>query len=415
MSEYGHEQISDIDFARYVPQIEIVRIPSEDWHEKKGGKFAVPEKSVLTVSTTSRHWAGRNTILDTHNGIEETRKTDPSSEDREDMSLTASTLERPYRLAINGFDLHKALETIFGLPISLNNNVWIWPFKHFITYESQIRQRLHTEKASVREMQISREKYDASVTFERHAPETNGIYRADEEDATETSPEEQQYETALRLCGQLECLVQFMDEDMKDIFSIKKKIADGSLRTIPFAYLWLLYKPGDLIFSGINQRRAYRVLHLTGGRAILDIGDQPSTNNRSTMLPVHSWEQHEDQAVTFAYSKNTPFVIDTFYIDFDGEKFGPVPRTFAIQEYEGWQAIDSLPAFPAKFDKNMRDTENRLAQRGRRFVNLAGVTHKRYKGLSAREPSVADYQEEVSRIDYYQVDFNSWTTDFSCS
>ena len=399
LSEYAHEQISEIDFACYVPKNEIVRISSEDWHEKKSGKFAVPEKSVLTLTSTSRHWAGRLATPDYHSGTEETKETDTPDGDDGDLSPNILVQERPYRLAISGFELHRALEAIFGHPVSLNSNVWIWPFKHFITYESQIRQRLHREIASVGEMENPREKIGASVAFERPEQTTKEAHGADEIDNLEKSEEEQQYESAVRLCGQLECLVQFMDEDMEEIFSVKKSIADGSLRTISFDYLWLLYKPGDLIFSA-SQRRAYRVLHVTGGRTILDIGDQPSTSNLSKIQSNHSWEQHADQPVTFAHSKNTPFVIDAFYIDFDGEKFGPVPRRFVIQEYEGWQEIDTLPAFPAKFDANMKDTEKTLIRRGKRFIKLAGVSHKKYAGLSAREPSMADYQEEVSGKDY---------------
>jgi hypothetical protein len=396
-----------------VPKNEIVRISSEDWHEKKGGKFAVPEQSVLTVSTTSRHWAGRHSSPEIHTGTGETKK-DNSSGDPGDFSLTASALERPYRLAISGFDLHRALETMFGLPVSPNNNVWIWPFKHFVTYESQIRQRLDTENASIREMENFRKRNGASVAFEGHGQAVNTIYRADEEDGAEENQEDQKYEAAIRLSRQLKCLVQFMDEDMREIFFIKKKIADGSLGTISFDYLWLLYEPGDLIFSGVNQQRAYRVLHVTGGRAILDIGDQPSTNNRSAVHPVRSWEQHEDQPFSFAHSRNTPFFIDAVYIDFDGDNFGPVPRRFVIQEYEGAHAIDSLPAFPAKFAKNADDIERTLIRRGKRFVKLAGVSHKKYAGLSAREPSVADYQEEVSAADCQQYGFQCMTDEISC-
>ena len=215
-------------------------------------------------------------------------------------------------------------------------------------------------------------------------------------DTTEDRADEEDYEKAVRLRDQLRCLVQFMDEDMKDLFAVKKQIANGTLKKISFEYLWLLYKPGDVVFSGFSQRRAYRVLHVTGGRAILDIGDQPSINNHNVSQPVRSWEQHEDQAVTYAHSKNTPFVIDCYYIDFDGENFGPVPRKFAIQEYEGEQDIDTLQPFPTKFDKNLEETEKMLIKRGKRFVKLARASHKKYTGLSAREPSVADSQEDVS-------------------
>ena len=402
MSEYDQEQISELDFARYVPKNEITRINSEDWHEKKGGKFAVPEASVLSVSYTSRYWAGRQG-LPTINSLDEgARKGEMLTGD---LSLAEIAPERPYRLAICGYELHRALEIIFGAPVSLNNNVWIWPFKHFVTYESQIRQRLKSEQELVREIEKDRRDRDnvdppngAADCLAERTPTEYGSYDFKDRDNSEGSEDQQKYASALRLEGQLRCLVRFMDSDMKELFSVKQSISDGTLRNIRFEYLWLLFKPGDLIFTSSAQRRAYRVLHVTGGRAILDIGEQPPLNNRNATQTLRSWEQHEDQASTYAYSKNTPFVIDAFYIDFDGDGFGPVPRKFVIQEYIGEQPICTLPAFPARFEENIQETEKMLTKRGRRFAKMAGVAHKKYSGLSAREPSVADWQEEVSQM-----------------
>ena len=402
LSEYDHEQMSELDFARYIPKNEIVRINSDDWHEKKGAKFATPEASVLTVSNTSRFWAGRITSSTTSNPNEEARKNETSTSDG---MLTEITLERPYRLAICGFELHRALETIFGVPVSLTNNVWIWPFKLFITYETQIRQRLITEQGLICEMEkdrLGRDRLTSSNGAVNRIAEASlterASYSTEVSEYDESNDDDRKYAAALRLEGQLKCLVQFMDEDMKELFSVKQKISDGTLRSIAFDFLWLLFKPGDLIFTSSSQRRAYRVLHVTGGRAILDIGEQPPLNNRSSIQPTRSWERHEDQSVIYSHShsKNTPFVIDAFYIDFNGDIFGPVPRRFVIQEFEGEHPINTLPAFPAKFEKDMQETEKMLAKRGRRFVKMANVAHKRYSGLSAREPSVIDWQEEVS-------------------
>lgn len=306
----------------------------------------------MTVVFRARSWAtGRRLVLDNHLDIENGVVEEISATS---TPMTESSSECPHRVAVTGHDLHRALERIINCPLSLINNVWVWPFKYFIAYEAEIRKCLEEEEAKT---------------------------------AADT-----------RLRDQMRCLVEFMDHDMKEIFHVKRKIADGSLRTIAFEQLWQLYSPGDLIFSSEQNtdRRAYRVLHVTGGRAILDSDDQPPLESYPTSSqPVRSWERHGDQAIAYAHSKNTSFVIDCFFIDFDGQKFGPVPRRFIIPEYEGERSITSLHAYPAKFDKSPRETEKLLTKRGKRFVKLAGVTHKRYVGLSARDPSVLDYQDEV--------------------
>ncbi len=91
------------------------------------------------------------------------------------------------------------------------------------------------------------------------------------------------------------------------------------------------------------------------------------------------------------------FVNDAVYVDFDGEKVSPVPRRFVIQEYEAEPPINTLHAYPARFDPSAGDTERELLRRDKRFVKLAEVTHERHSGLSAREPSVDDQQDEMSR------------------
>ena len=390
--DHSNDKLTDKNYSRYTPLPTISRLSSEDWRDVKRGRFAVPEPSVLTVSSYGRNWAsGRRIIAENFYGF--------ANDLVEESSVVPATLvdispERPYRVAIHGYELHRALEVIIGSSISLHNNVFIWPFKHFVSYEKKIKQRLEEEEHVLRKTEdasTSSHTSRPSIEIDEDAEGPLGE-RWSEESAT---PSSGKVGAATRLRDQLQCLVDFLDEDMKEIFSVQRKIADGSLKLIAFEYLWLLYKPGDLVFTGVSQRRAYRVLHVTGGRAILDFGDQPSVEAHPTSRQPHSWEMHEDEAITYPHSRNTPLVIDCFYIDFDGENFGPVPRRFVIQEYEGEQPIDSLHAFPAVFDPGHGEIQKTLLKRGKRFVKLAGVSHKKYSGLSVREPSVKDHQDEV--------------------
>lgn len=68
-----------------------------------------------------------------------------------------------------------------------------------------------------------------------------------------------------------------METDMKDIYNIRGQIANVTLQDIEFECLWLLFNPGDVVFdqgSDDMHCRAYRVLHVTGGRAVLEPGNR---------------------------------------------------------------------------------------------------------------------------------------------
>ena len=56
-----------------------------------------------------------------------------------------------------------------------------------------------------------------------------------------------------------------MDMDMQDIFDVKDKVAKRTLKEVAFEHLWLLYKPGDVVYTRkspdeIGTYQAHRVL-----------------------------------------------------------------------------------------------------------------------------------------------------------
>ena len=215
-------------------------------------------------------------------------------------------------------------------------------------------------------------------------------------------------EDRTRLRDELRCIIKFMDEDMKDIFSVQKGLDDGTRKTIAFDYLWQLYKPGDVVISRKGeQKRAYVVLHVTGGRALNNNG-QPSTNKEREKIDER-WryltreQQQEKEAYLAKHSKTTPFVVDWFYIDFDGTKFGPLPQKFTLSEYEGELTIDSLEIYPTRFDSDATQTQKTLIKRGKRFVKLAQGGHKYYSGGTIREPLILEKESEVCDMAFFRT------------
>lgn len=92
-------------------------------------------------------------------------------------------------------------------------------------------------------------------------------------------------------------------------------------------------------------------------------------------------------------SQVPPFNIDCVKIDFDGDNFGPVQDTVSILEYEEDRMITKLEVYPMNYAEKGQELATVLLDRGRRFAEYRNFKHKRYEGLSLGEPP-----EEVSKI-----------------
>ena len=203
-----------------------------------------------------------------------------------------------------------------------------------------------------------------------------------------------------RLRDELRCLVTFMDTDLKDIYSVQKGLDRGTRKLIAFDHLWQLFKPGIVVISGKEQKRAYVVLHITGGRA-LQRESQLAVAKDGAAEGYDAKRREEREAYFAKYPKTSPFVIDCFYIDFDGTNFGPLPQKFMLEDYDGEVPINSLEVFPIKFDEDPKKTEKSLVKRGRKFVKLANVDHKYYSGRTLREPIVLEVPGEVGNPGFF--------------
>lgn len=90
------------------------------------------------------------------------------------------------------------------------------------------------------------------------------------------------------------------------------------------------------------------------------------------------------------------FVIECFYIDFDGTQYGPVNKTFQIRKFEGEKHITSLLVFPLVYDVNEVTIRNKLIERGEKFTKLSNpkkAKHMQYKGLTLDQ-----HQEQVRNL-----------------
>ncbi|GLA48911.1 hypothetical protein AnigIFM63604_004497 [Aspergillus niger] len=172
----------------------------------------------------------------------------------------------------------------------------------------------------------------------------------------------------------LRALIYFLDSDLGSLVKAHHQITQGSLERIPFAYLWYLYHPGQVIVTKRPKYQAYCVLQVCGGR-------RPVGRTAKEAASV---------------KKVSNLVIDCFYLDFDGKQIRALPKTIFIRPYDGQLPITTLGAYPLKYETH--DLGEMLIKRGRKFIDLVRVSHRRYKGLNLRESDFNKYEEIDSDV-----------------
>lgn len=118
----------------------------------------------------------------------------------------------------------------------------------------------------------------------------------------------------------------------------------------------------------------YRIAKVTGGR------DLAQTRDASDDDSNHASKKFKDEG----YSEGS-FIIECFYIHYDGNRFGPVNASFQIRKFDGERDIRSLPVAPLQCYQNETEIRKSLVERGQKFVELSDPkkrAHRKYHGLT---------------------------------
>lgn len=317
----------------------------------------------------------------------------------------------PLRLVFNSSDYPKLLEKITGDETPAGVKVFVRPFKYLLIHEAKIRSALVELNAKHWTSKEQTAKGDESAT---DPPDSSSPPK------TKYGPEStfaKSLDITERDAGLLKCLVQFMDEQMQDILAIRQEIAGRTLQNITFEYLLHLFAPGDLVLTDSNalpeERRAYRVMHVTGGRPLLiTTGDERLRLRVSRpRSEIGGFEIAPDDVVSQGQqggaTKMTPLVVDCFYVDSDGSSYGPRPQRFIIPEFGGRKKVTDLVIRPVGFDEQDHLIHDSLRGRGQKFVDCVDRKHKEYHGQIS--------SERLAILEGYQREYDTKSESFHVS
>ena len=175
----------------------------------------------------------------------------------------------------------------------------------------------------------------------------------------------------------LRCLVKFMDDYLNPVV---KSLRSNHRSDIRFSELWYLFEPGQLVYvkdSNIPQK-IWKIVQTTGGRKLL--------NPRRTLDRILTTSDRQREPREVGY---TNFVLDCYYIDFDGSRYGWSYHRFHISRFDSTRPVNSLPIHPFNMaEKDGTVKRLTLLKQGMEFIRCTERRHLHYSGrIQTRQPS----------------------------
>ena len=164
----------------------------------------------------------------------------------------------------------------------------------------------------------------------------------------------------------VECYVNFVD---KHIMPLQDMFKGTSRQKVRYSDLWYLFQPGDLVYSPSISERAGANDSATRSSVY-----QP-TWKIMYINPPSIWAKQPDD-----FDKDHKYYIFCHYIDYDGEKYGPVKYKFEIGPYEGERDIKHLTIYPLRYFADAKSLRKRLPHINQNFESLLNQKHLYCRG-----------------------------------
>ncbi|GBF63954.1 hypothetical protein TMEN_6622 [Trichophyton mentagrophytes] len=144
-------------------------------------------------------------------------------------------------------------------------------------------------------------------------------------------------------------LVDFLKQHFSPLKDRLNPLLDH--QEITFELLWALFKPNEPIF----------------------MVDQCSGQPRCFIY---------DSGELLGNSQGDYFEIECRSLDYDGKVFGEVTTMLQVPKFRSARRISDLGVFPLDYHRQKAEIEAELAERGRKFESLKGVTYNEYEGFA---------------------------------
>ncbi|KAK1724974.1 uncharacterized protein BDZ83DRAFT_621299 [Colletotrichum acutatum] len=288
----------------------------------------------------------------------------------------------PPRISIRSLPVRRILSTLTDGSLTSGANISIFrPYKILQWLEPKIRERLSEIpdlclKSTDRDKSVE----DPNVPTKADVEDENGTKKDAKPSMTReardilifTPAYDWKYLTHEELreaSDDLGILVSFMDKYILPLGNVLQRSVDIRVH---YQELWHVFKPGSIIYvkDPAVPQKLWRVVQGKGGQR--PQYRQPSTQTTHFQLGG-AWND----------SRPLPFVIECYYIDFDGDQFIRVFKDFKFEMLRDLTSIRSLPIVPLSIAE--RDGLIDLAGcevKGQDFISYTKWSYSYYRGQS---------------------------------
>ncbi|EFQ34616.1 uncharacterized protein GLRG_09760 [Colletotrichum graminicola M1.001] len=285
----------------------------------------------------------------------------------------------PPRLRIKSLPLKRILFTLTDGALNMHGPSGLTfsrPYKMFACFESQIRRRLSEIQtlcnepagpALVMDTDLDLNKPTNTVIVAEFPPQET-LTQEEREDIIFTSGYDWKYLTAEEreeAASDLGVLISFIDEY---ISPLRNAIRDADDFQVHFQELWHLFYPGSIAYvkdPGVPQK-LWRVVRSSGGKFSPRLPN--GFRKRGGLAGGDKW---------------LPLLLDCYYLDFDGNNFVRILKTFQVDHFEGLSGVSALPIIPLNFA--VRDgfvDVDTISKRGEDFISYTKWSYSYYRGRS---------------------------------
>ncbi|KAH6842761.1 hypothetical protein B0I37DRAFT_382754 [Chaetomium sp. MPI-CAGE-AT-0009] len=191
---------------------------------------------------------------------------------------------------------------------------------------------------------------------------------------------------------QMKCYVEFVGAKLIPHYNQFDEANHSKPKKIRFDDLWCLFRYGELLCRPNNSaavRRHDRAAlfgpYYNGGDGVRTthhgpLGGASASVDTHTVIRAkgisvsgYKWDVNVEELDDDDYRRSLSreaFVVEGFYLDYDGTKFAPVSTYIEIEFFRGEMEIHKLPVFPIRFLGNEKSLLEQLRDRGERFRDL---------------------------------------------